>query len=223
MKERPRRRSKGEKPKDYALFATLFPLEPSESQRRQVEIAEAAIRIYVREGVERATFERIARESGCSRPLVMHYFPERDSIFQLAARYVRASFQALAVEAIRAEATPVGQLRAYTLSTFDWVEKSPDHAKVWMLFFYYCGIRKEYRDLNTDLVRMGHDRIAALLARGKDQGVFACEDPVMAAKQVQLLISGAVVAAITERVPGSMRKLRELTVQGCLALAGARP
>lgn len=205
-----------------ALYSVLFPLAPTKAQRRQIEIVDSAIRCYAKYGIERTTFELIANECGISRPLVMHYFPDKEAIFDLSFRYIRAHFQALAVEAIQKATSPEQQLRAYILCTFDWVEKSANHAKVWLLIYYYCAIHEEYKKTNTELVSMGHARITALLESGKKFKLFKFKNASYTAKMVQTVITGALLTRLTEKNSIPPETFRALTLQTCFSLVGIK-
>ncbi len=194
---------------------------PTKGQNRQVQIIEAAIKNFASVGIENTTPAKIAKTCKISRPLVLHYFKDVESIFFVAIKLIRAEFQQLAIEAIEKHKTPTDQLKAYAHSTLDWVEQKPDHVKVWLLFFYYCGLRREYKALNTELVNMGHDRIAALLELGLASKEFKFKDSQITAKAIQNVITGAVLCAMTEAHSPRLKNLRAETARICLVLAGA--
>lgn len=199
----------------------LFPRKPSKSQQTKLRILEAAIHSYVKFGIERTTYEKLAELTGVTRPLIMRYFPDKNEIFKLAMQYIRTEMQQSAVGAI-AFAGPSNEKRieAYVHSTFDWLEKKPKHARVWLLFYYYCGIRAEQLAVNSALVEAGHARITSLLEAGKKEGVFHARDSKGAAKAIQIQITGALLALLTEKFnDAGAKKLRADTVKRCLEMA----
>ena len=72
------------------------------------------------------------------------------------------------------------------------------HAKLWLLFFYHCAIHPKFKKLNSEMQEMGRVRIEALIRAGLESGAFKCEDPALAAKNLQAVINGYLVLALTE-------------------------
>lgn len=204
-----------------ALYSDILPQAPSRAQSRTLEIIEGAIHCYATLGIDGTTYENIAKASKISRPLIFRYFKDREAIFESAIRYIRTHFQKLAVDAIMAETEPKMQLEAYVLSTFAWVAQYPEHVRTWILFYYSCGTNAKHRALNTDLVKMGHERITAILAEGKKRGDFNCAKPSQSARAIQMLITGALISAATEDPFIPIKELKAITTQEALRMAGA--
>lgn len=204
-----------------SILDSLFPPTHSASTGRKAQILEAAIKSYVRNGVEKTTPGRIAQICKVSRPLVLHYFPNRQELFDYVVRYIRARFQQIAIEAIQKASTPRQQLEAYVDSTFDWIRLYPEHAKVWLLFFYYCSIERKRLQMHSELTEMGRSRIQALLEMGTKSGDFACHEPGLVAKMIQVAISGALLSVLTEASVVPPEKIRTETLRLCFHLAGA--
>lgn len=199
-----------------ALVDEFFPSSSgNRAGRRQMQIVDAAIGEFARNGIEDTTYEAIARKCKISRPLVQHYFPTRERLFHVAANVIRVNFQKLAIDAILAQPAPEDQIGAYVRSHFEWVRKYRDHGRVWLLFYHRCAMSEEYRALNTELVLMGHRRIAALIAQLREKKE---EEPILA-KIVQSIITGAVIAALTEKLPISLEELEDAVVGHCLRVA----
>ncbi len=198
---------------DKNIIFSLFDIVPTKAQERQLKIIEAAVEDFASVGIEKSTYESIARRSKVSRPLVHHYFPDKEVLIERAITYVRANFQSIAVKAIQGEEKSEHQLNAYIVSTFDWLKKYPAHVKVWLLFYYYCGIDAKYRKLNSDLVDMGHRRIKAILEIGHTQKRFIVKNATETAKLIQLLITGGLLAGCTENA--DLKALQNQVVHGC--------
>jgi AcrR family transcriptional regulator len=181
-----------------AVYHQLFEYVPTRVQRRVVQILEAAIRTYVRRGIEGTTYEEIAKAAKVSRPLVQHYFKDKDALFEMVAKYIRANFQELAVQAIEKAATPREKLERYVGALFVWVKKYPFHAKVWNLIYYYAAVDKNFRKVHTELAEMGHRRITALLEAGARAGAFAGGRLEERAKMIQTLYTGGLIMVTTE-------------------------
>lgn len=191
------------------ILHEIIPPSPSKSQRRKIQIAEAAIQTYVEEGVEDASFEHIAAICKVSRPLIQHYFKDKDELFYFVAHYIRANSQDFVVKALLEHKNPVDQLGAYVAASFDWAEQFPAHAKVWILFFYYCSIREKYRQAHSELSFMAQDRISHIIQNGIREKKFRCADPAHAAKMIQSLIAGSLLMLSTEKGGQTAKVLRD--------------
>ena len=172
----------------------------SKSQATKLRIIEGAIRCYIKYGIDHTTYQKIAKASKCSFALTKHYFPDPDELFEVVNKYIRSAFQRLAVAAIMSKSTTDEQLRAYIESTFVWTEKSPDHARVWIIFFFKCSISEKSRKTHSELTEMGHRRISALLKKGREEKYFHFESADEVAKHIQTLITGAIMTLLTENV-----------------------
>ncbi len=59
-------------PKNFSIYSNLFEFVPTRSQRRIIGLLEAAIRNYATIGIEKTTYDSIAKAAKVSRPLVQH-------------------------------------------------------------------------------------------------------------------------------------------------------
>ena len=120
------------------IYDELFPKKLTKADRRKIEILESAIRTYAELGIAYVSYEDIARKAKISRPLVQHHFPDKYQLFVMAMKLVRAQFQELAVKSIKDAKDPVEKFKEYVRSTFRWLAAYPEHARVWLFFFYLC-------------------------------------------------------------------------------------
>ncbi len=200
------------------LYKSLLSKESSKAERTKVQIIEAAIHCYATIGMDNTTYEKVATQSKVTRPLVIHYFPDYDSLALAAFRYIRANMQEFAVKAIQSHQTPVEQFSAYVESVFQWTEKYEKHFKVWLLFYYFCGIFPRYNENHTELVTIGHQRIAILISQLRKNNLDQAE-LMKRAKVIQMLITGAMVSCGVEKIPYSMKEFTEAVTEECLQIA----
>jgi len=207
----------------HTIMGDLFPTsELSKAQQTRLRIIQAAIKSYAESSFEETTPEKIANMCDISRPLVLHYFKNRDVIFEYVMKFIRGNLQSLAVQAIHRESDIAKVMVAYINVSFDWIENFPEHAKVWQLFFYNCSTTKKYHKLNSELVGQGHKRIVALIKQGVQTKVFVCKNPLLAAKMIQLAITGYFVVRLTEKSELDHEEIRGETLRACLRYAGAK-
>jgi len=195
------------------IYLSLFNVVPTKAQERQIKIIEAAVEDFASLGIEKTTYESVAKRSKVSRPLVHHYFPDKEVLIERAITYVRANFQSFVVKAIQGKEKADDQLNAYIVSTFDWLKRYPNHVKVWLLFYYYCGVNPKYRKLNSDLVDIGHKRIEAMLELGRVQKRFVVKNGPETVKLIQLLVTGGLLAGCTENA--DLKVLQSQVIHGC--------
>ena len=185
-----------------------------------MQIAEGAIECYADIGYALTTFEKIAEKCKISRPLIKHYFDTREEVFDFSIRYIRANFQRLAIEYIGEGRTTLEKLERYVTSTFHWLDRFPTHIRVWIYYLHYCSIVDSMKEQNTEFVNIGHDRIAALIQLGIDEGKFNVSDLRAAAKQVQVIISGALITCVCEDLYVTRKEFESQTLDLCYKIVG---
>ena len=70
----------------FTIGKGLFDDAPSKSQRTQIRIAEAAVKLYAKLGAQATIFEKIAEAAKVSRPLILRYFPTYQSLLLFMAQ-----------------------------------------------------------------------------------------------------------------------------------------
>lgn len=203
----------------YAVYPQLFEAVPSRAQRRVVQILEGAVRTYLSLGIENTTFGAIAQTCKVSRPLVQHYFSDKESLFEMVAKYIRVVFQQLSVEAIRGEDSPRRQLECWIGALFDWLDEYPHHARVWSLVYFYAASNPRLREMHTELAQIGHQRLTSILEAGVNKGDFPGGDLPRRAKMIQTLHTGGFITLIAEDLYVDPAVYRRYLVETALELA----
>lgn len=106
-------------------------------QDRRLQVSEAAWRVIVREGIDRASMRAIAQEMGCTTAGVTHYFRNKQAVLLFALNQVTERLQALMRSAI-AEATGTERLVAMLSSFLPVNEQREDTIRVWVAFLGYA-------------------------------------------------------------------------------------
>lgn len=198
------------------ILSQIFPFSFSKAQLKQIDIIEGAIKCYATLGEEGATYEKIAKYSKITRPLILHYFKDKTELFYFTARYIRAKLQEIAVEAVSQETTEPKQLKAYIESCFYWLRKYPHHSKVWVLFYHKCTLDNDLRQLNNELVNMGFTRIQGLIKSGIKNKKFRKVKVPQTAKSIQLILTASLLECITQGIDTD--KASDATVKACMEL-----
>jgi AcrR family transcriptional regulator len=201
-----------------SIFFDIFPQGFSKSELTKVKIIEGAISGICQEGIQSTTYESIAAHAGVTKQLVKKYFPEKTEIFDKTFQYIRANFQHLAIDSLSKESSIDNSLRAYVRSCFEWPVRHADHFQVWLLFFHYAATFDRYKKMNSDLAKLGQERIAAMISSGVESKVFECDDPKQTARHIQSIITGGLVVWNSEQPSGSHKHWAEWHTNLCMSL-----
>lgn len=198
--------------KDYLRFS-----EPK-AKRKAFHLLESTIQCLARKGFGQVTLEMIAREAGVSRTLVKYYFKSIEEIELYALKHIRVSAQRLASKTLEEERHPKEMLQNYTKACLNWANQYRTHALVWLSFVHRCGRDRHSRDLNSESVEAGTNRIRSLLDIGRATGCFHCEDTTKAARLIQITITGALCTMASENLSDESEFMAGIESQ-CLSIA----
>ena len=209
-----------------AIFASIdeFRIEKlGKSARRRLAIIEATIKTLASYGAEGTTHDQVAIECGASRTLVRHYFPSREDLVRTSLRFILARFQHLCIGELSKYSDPAKQFEAYVITACSWMNYFPTDCRVWLLFYFYCGIDRDYRKMNSDLVAQGHVRITALLASMAGTRSVSRRQLEIRAKLIQNAITGCFICTATEDGSDVFKKgLVKATLRDCIRIARDR-
>src|SRR5579875_1678928 len=92
------------------------------TEDRREQIIDAALRVFARKGVARATNKDIAREAGITPGLIYYYFADKDALLQavIESRSPLRLFEQLAPE--QSDAPPPEFLRAILVQALTIIE-----------------------------------------------------------------------------------------------------
>ncbi len=133
----------------------------SKGERSAQKILDATAHCIATVGIEKASVTRIAHEAGVSRALVAHYFPQKSKIFlQVIEHIVRKAYQEFGQAG---DEDGAQSLERVLTSNLNFFLGRPDYLKCFILFYYFCGLDRSYRALNTKLTVAGRMRIEKAL------------------------------------------------------------
>ena len=137
---------------------------------RRIEVAEAAWRVIVREGLDRTSMRAIAQELGTSTGVVTHYFRNKEELTLFALEQV---FENVVgdMKAHAAGCQGLERLEKMVFSSLPLANEDRDDWKVWVAFLGYSVGRdhlvQEHRK-RYDLIRtMLQQELADLQAAGE--------------------------------------------------------
>ncbi|WP_165872928.1 TetR/AcrR family transcriptional regulator [Nocardioides jejuensis] len=113
-------------------------LSPTGSRRRlsaedrRSQIVETAAEVFIENGYQGTSLEDIAAHAGITRPLIYHYFRDKDALYLEVLTRARAALDAAIIDRVPADASPEEQLRGGIEGYFHFVR---DHMHLWELLF----------------------------------------------------------------------------------------
>ncbi|MGE4232016.1 MAG: TetR/AcrR family transcriptional regulator [Bacteriovoracia bacterium] len=206
----------------YSSFSEVFPMTFGRAQKRQKQIVEATIDILAEDGIDRLTFDVVADRCGVTRPLVRHYYKNRDELLDVVLKYIGVNMQHFIIESLKKTSKDAKlQFFQYVKAHFDWAVEFKKHLQIILYFFYRTSLyseesRRKDRAVNIDLINVGFERIQELIRE-------VSEKPLLpgVAKAVQNLLTGAIISTVLEDYDKhELNKLCKETVDACLAIAG---
>lgn len=98
-------------------------IEPMKLKRlgdiRRKELRQAAFAVLEREGIAGATLEKVAAHAGASKGIVLHYFRNKQELFEHAMREANAVLCNAVVTRLRQARTPIERLDAVIEGNFE--------------------------------------------------------------------------------------------------------
>jgi AcrR family transcriptional regulator len=173
------------------------------SQRTVATILEAAERVIVQSGVEKATIDEVAREAGVSKGGVLHHFPSKDAIVVGLVSTLVSKFEAEVCAQQALDPEPKG---SFTRAFLNTVTKSDDHCSE--VFF---ALKAAFHNCPA-LQQLQRDAHLRWQARIEQDGI----DPVCASV-VRLAADGLWLAKL-HRVAVPSDKFRRAVIDYLVAL-----
>ena len=103
---------------------------------RRKELRQAAFEVLQREGMAGATLEKVAAHAGASKGIVLHYFRNKQELFEQAMREANANLRDAVAGRLRQAKTPRERLAAIIEGNFDARFYQPSIAHAWLSL---CG------------------------------------------------------------------------------------
>jgi len=165
---------------------------------RRARLLEAARKIVLRDGLERARIADIVAEVGGSQGLVHYHFPSREALLIEMLRTAAEEDVERARQIARDDGTVVQRLDrlirlALPISSDDW------NWRLWVEM-WGSGLRHDEIALISERFDNGWaDTVRELLEDGVESGVLRCADPAAAADRLTAMINGLGLRMVSSR------------------------
>jgi AcrR family transcriptional regulator len=179
------------------LMVKLFEFRPRKGDLKKASIITAAIECLSEDGLEKTTFEAIAKKIGTRRAHVNYYFADKQKIFLAAIQYIAATYQSISLECLEKARSDEDLLEAYLEGPFKWAKVHPEQLSVMFLLYYLSTFQNEYLELNHQIRKGGAQRISYVL-RKKDPSLSK-KEAANKAKSIQNILSGCLLDVATTK------------------------
>ena len=102
------------------------------SEIRRKELRQAAFSVLEREGIVGATLEKVAAQAGASKGIVLHYFRNKQELFEHAMREANAVLRDAVIIRLRQARTPMERLNAVIEGNFEEHLFRPPLCHAWL-------------------------------------------------------------------------------------------
>ncbi|CCF01079.1 choline-binding transcriptional repressor BetI [Sinorhizobium fredii] len=102
------------------------------SDIRKRELRRAAFEVLQHEGMAGATLEKVAAQAGASKGIVLHYFANKQELFEHAMREANAALKDAVVARLNRATTPLERLEAIIEGNFEERFFKPSICHAWL-------------------------------------------------------------------------------------------
>lgn len=176
---------------------------------RRIEVAEAAWRVIVRDGLDRTSMRAIAHEMGCTTGVVTHYFRNKQELILFALHQVTEKLQKLMEQAIT---NISGRDRLVAmLSSFLPIDKErTEILRVWVAFLGYAvGREKLMADHQQSAGELRQVIIQELKTLQNQEQVRPDINPETEANVLLALVNGISLDTLIQKQRLSTKQQRE--------------
>lgn len=157
---------------------------------RRIEVAEAAWRVIVREGLDRTSMRAIAQEMNCTTGVVTHYFRNKQELILFALHQVTQRLQTL-MEQARANHSGGDRLVAMLSSFLPIDQERQDILRVWVAFLGYAvGRESLMAEHQHNAGKLRHVIMQELVTLQQQKQLRPDRDPAIEANVLLALVNG---------------------------------
>lgn len=179
---------------------------------RRLEVSEAAWRVIVREGLDRASMRAIAQEMGCTTGVVTHYFRNKQALILFALHQVAERLQRLMEEAVD-NVSGSDRIVAMLSAFLPIDEERQEIIRVWVAFLGYAVGRESlmvnHRHSAGELRKVIIQELSTLQSQGD---IRADVDPQYEANVLLALVNGVSLDSLIQAYPLE-RKQQEIVLR----------
>lgn len=180
---------------DFSIqMGKMFDFRLSKGDQKKLEIIQATIECIAEFGVEKNSFESIAKKIGTRRSHITYYYQDKDAIYLDVFKYIAGTYQEFLAKYLTHNLRSKNKLDKYLDAYFDWANNNQSQLNAILLLYHFCFYKPEFRAVNQKIREGGIERIAFIL---KEQYAINSKKAKQLAKGIQAIMSHAVVDSYT--------------------------
>jgi AcrR family transcriptional regulator len=207
------------------------------TRQRERDIVDATRAAFDQRGMQDAPIDEIARSVGISRALIYRHFSSREELFVMTVTRYLSELEGRLNEAAALAPEPVERLRAITAAFADFCLEYPAFLDCALSLLRRPAAELRERVSDSVWVRLGQGMggciglCSAVLAEGRDAGVFSIEDPDFTANHLWTAALGTMHLArsgvgvrhsppgVPDAFPVDDAQVRDAVVEAAVAIA----
>lgn len=189
------------KPKDFAflIFADLNQQFASVGMKRLgFSITEGAITAFNKHGLQAVTLGQVSKACGVQSATIVYHFGSLQKLKIQTMKYCRILYQSFVIRKMMSGSSASEQFDQYLLACVEWPKIFKKHSQFWIQALSVSVSDDRVRQTNTESVVGGRARLINFIQVGVDQKMFTCADSTAAGHAIHLLVTGYVLAAMTQ-------------------------
>jgi AcrR family transcriptional regulator len=145
------------------------------SEQRRREVAEAACRVILRNGLERTTVRDISREGGFTSGVLTHHFPDKQAVIVGAFMSASESFESYVRAALARAGSPEELLRTLVAVSIPDSRARRAEWRLWSEMWTYAGHDPDFAEHVVATDARWEELIADVLRRASDAGLLRAD------------------------------------------------
>jgi len=175
------------------ILYDLFDYRPRKGDLKKVEIIKAAIECLATVGIEKTSYEAIAKMIGTRRAHVAYHFSDKHDIYKSAIKFILATYQQELINKLEEANSSDEMIEKYVQAGFSWAKDNAHQVSVLLLLSYFCSVDDDYLELNHLVKLKGQERLYYILMEQKDRHFDPTE-----AKGLSIIIQNLTSSAIQD-------------------------
>lgn len=149
----------------HVLYHNLFDEVSSPGiKRKWVSAVENIIKLIGEKGFDAPTLSQMASVANMTVSNLKYHFKNETELKLFCLKYIRLQYQDHVIKEFLKHSKPKLRLCAYFSASIEWPRQNPSAFSFWMAFFHKACSESRYREISQEMIEVGRDRFAALLA-----------------------------------------------------------
>ena len=203
--------------KEKNLYKVLYDDELSKGDRKRIEILELILNCIGKHGIDKVTYQLIAKEGKLRTSHIAYYFPNKDELIKAVFKHLVSKYQNRVVSSIYKSEDTKKVLSAIVEAYLGDKNRDKEISMAY-LFYHYSYINADIRDLCTETYNVGFDRVCSILSPYLREKNFSKRQIEVRARSIIGLIGESVRFVATTNTKSNLAQLKRDTKREVIAL-----